>query len=85
MSENPEQYVAVFPNPFNERIVIEGLSSEVTIQQVLIYNAYGALIMQFEGNQTMLQEVDASSLAKGIYYLEVRTEQGGFTEKIIKQ
>jgi hypothetical protein len=33
----------------------------------------------------MLQEVDASMLAKGIYYLEVRTEQGQFTEKIIKQ
>ena len=41
--------------------------------------------MQFEGTQTMLQEVDASMLAKGIYYLEVRTEHGGFTEKIIKQ
>jgi hypothetical protein len=85
LSENPEQYVAVFPNPFNERIVIEGLNSEVAIQRVLIYNTHGALIMQFEGNQTMLQEVDASMLAKGIYYLEVRTEQGGFTEKIIKQ
>jgi alpha-amylase len=85
LSENPEQYVAVFPNPFNERIVIEGLNSEVAIQRVLIYNTHGALIMQFEGNQTMLQEVDASMLAKGIYYLEVRTEHGGFTEKIIKQ
>jgi hypothetical protein len=41
--------------------------------------------MHFEGNQTMMQEVDASILAKGIYYLEVRTEYGGFTEKIIKQ
>ena len=85
LAENPEQYVAVFPNPFNERIVIEGLNSEVAIQQVLIYNTHGALIMQFEGNQTMMQEVDASILAKGIYYLEVRTEYGGFTQKIIKQ
>ena len=85
LAENPERYVAVFPNPFNERIVIEGLNSEVAIQEVLIYNTHGALIMQFEGNQTILQEVDASSLANGIYYLEVKTEQGGFTEKIIKQ
>jgi alpha-amylase len=85
LTENPVQNVAVFPNPFNERIVIEGMSAEVTIQQVLIFNTHGALIMQFKGNQTMLQEVDASMLAKGIYYLEVRTEQGRFTEKIIKQ
>ena len=85
LTENPLQYVAVFPNPFNERIVIEGLNSEVAIQQVLIYNTHGALIMHFEGNRTMMQEVDASILAKGIYYLEVRTEYGGFTEKIIKQ
>jgi alpha-amylase len=85
LTENPVQNVAVFPNPFNERIVIEGMNAEETIQQVLIFNTHGALIMQFEGNQTMLQEVDASSLAKGIYYLEVRTEQGGFTEKIIKE
>ena len=41
----------------------------------------------------MSKNVDASFiitlkdhfLAKGIYYLEVRTEHGGFTEKIIKQ
>jgi alpha-amylase len=85
LTESSLQYVAVFPNPFNERIVIEGLNSEVAIQQVLIYNTHGALIMHFEGNQTMMQEVDASILAKGIYYLEVRTEYGGFTEKIIKQ
>jgi hypothetical protein len=85
LTDNPGQYVAVFPNPFNERIVIEGVDAEVAIKQVLIYNTHGALIMQFEGNKTMLQEVDASMLAKGIYYIEIQSEQGRFTEKIIKQ
>ncbi|MFM1793517.1 MAG: hypothetical protein RLZZ252_1871, partial [Bacteroidota bacterium] len=82
--ENAEQFLAIFPNPFNERIVIDGLNPEVVIKEVLIYNTHGALIMQFEGNQTMWQEVDASILAKGIYYIEVQSEQGRFTEKIIK-
>jgi hypothetical protein len=61
------------------------MSAEVTIQQVLIFNTHGALIMQFKGNETMWQEVDASMLAKGIYYIEVQSEQGRYTEKIIKQ
>jgi len=83
--ENAEQFLAIFPNPFNERIVIDGVNPGVVIKEVLIYNTHGALIMQFEGNQTMWQEVDASMLAKGIYYIEVQSEQGRFTEKIIKQ
>jgi hypothetical protein len=85
LNENTEQYVAIFPNPFNERIVIDGGNAGVEIKEVLIYNTHGALIMQFEGNQTMWQEVDASMLAKGIYCIEVQSEQGRFTEKLIKQ
>jgi hypothetical protein len=83
--ENAEQFVAIFPNPFNERIVIDGANAGLAIKEVLIYNTHGALILQFKGNQTMWQEVDASMLAKGIYYIEVQSEQGRYTEKIIKQ
>ena len=82
---HPDHYVAIFPNPFNERIVIDGANAGVAIKEVLIYNTHGALILQFKGNQTMWQEVDASMLAKGIYYIEVQSEQGRFTEKIFKQ
>jgi len=82
---HPDHYVAIFPNPFNERIVIDGANAGVAINEVLIYNTHGALIIQFKGNQTMWQEVDASMLAKGIYYIEVQSEQGRFTEKIFKQ
>ncbi|MFM7594569.1 MAG: alpha-amylase domain-containing protein, partial [Flavobacteriales bacterium] len=83
--ENSLSNVTIFPNPFTERIIIEGLNPEVAIHSVFIYNTNGALIMHFEGNHTIMQEVDASELAKGIYYVEVRTEQGCFREKLIKQ
>lgn len=84
MIENSEQLVSIYPNPFTDRFIIEGLNADIAINTILIYNTSGTLIMSIAGNKMSSQEVDASILARGIYYLEIQTENGEYTVKFIK-
>ena len=84
---SPVRFLTVFPNPttgslnlsFNE------FSEDV---EVLIMNAGGQLLMkQTFGNVSsgMNKHLDISSLARGIYYVKVRSKAGFQVEKVAKK
>lgn len=67
----------IYPNPATEVLNIE-LQNDATLENVTIYNNLGQKIKTVKQNT-----VDVSTLAKGLYFVEVTTNQGKASKKII--
>ncbi|WP_299334783.1 T9SS type A sorting domain-containing protein [uncultured Psychroserpens sp.] len=74
--------VQVFPNPANDELHI---SSETVIDTADIYDVNGRLLQRinFVGNQ-LERTISIAHLAKGVYVIQLTSEQGELTKKVIK-
>ncbi|MES2618747.1 MAG: T9SS type A sorting domain-containing protein [Bacteroidota bacterium] len=84
---NCAQIQNVYPNPMID--VVKVLYKQYSTQslQLIIYNSIGQVIKTFEiSNDTGLYEfeINTSELSTGIYYLNVKTDCGNQTFKVIK-
>ena len=71
--------ILVYPNPSNG---IVNLSSEKTIENLSVYSSIGQLIISNLPNTKNLQ-IDLSKHSKGIYYINIKTNQSVISKKII--
>lgn len=67
----------LYPNPISEKFTIK-LQNGLELKKLSIYNHIGELIKQ-EKQNTM----DVSKLSKGIYFIQVETNQGKSAKKIL--
>lgn len=67
----------IYPNPATDVVNIE-LQDGVILESVTIYNNLGQKIKTISQNT-----VDVSTLAKGLYFVEVTTNQGKASKKVI--
>lgn len=67
----------IYPNPATEVLNIE-LQNDATLKNVTIYNNLGQKVKTIKQNT-----VDVSTLAKGLYFVEVTTSQGKASKKVI--
>lgn len=72
--------VTLYPNPFNDYVVIEGLKSNFSYD---IYNVSGKLI-QSNQDATSGTQIDTKSFESGIYILKIVSENETIVKKIIK-
>ena len=76
--EKIEKRVAVFPNPTNNIVIIEGVIAD----EVKIYNTFGQLVKTV----TDSNEIDMDGLAEGVYLLKVTDKEGAIhTGKVMKK
>jgi hypothetical protein len=71
--------VRLFPNPASKNLTIVTSENEDYTAQVLDLN--GKAIFTFEGHSNT--QVDISSLAKGMYFIQIKTEDGQTAHKLI--
>jgi hypothetical protein len=69
--------VLVYPNPSAGNIQVRSMDGK-PIQSVRVFNALGQQVQNLQGAITELQIETA-----GIYYLEIQTESGKSTEKVV--
>ncbi|MFL5764920.1 MAG: T9SS type A sorting domain-containing protein [Bacteroidia bacterium] len=74
---------SIFPNPATDHLTLE-LSSIDSRTVIRIYNILGALEYS-SGITEPRNDLDISSLSKGIYFIQVNTEKGSVRQKFIKQ
>jgi len=74
---------AVYPNPFVDKIHIESSENEV-IQRIEITKLEGKSIYSNETVKGKFNELDLSSLKKGIYFLKIYSGSKCFFNKIVK-
>lgn len=71
----------VFPVPVTNILNIESMDN-IEIKKLEIYNSLGQIVQMEIGNQ---HNIDVSGLAKGIYYLKIKTDNLTETKKFLKQ
>lgn len=74
---------SIFPNPTNSQITIQKSNNQVGHYFANIYNLQGQMIWQKKCSSD--QTVDLTLCPVGIYYLTIKTDEGSFSYKIIKQ
>lgn len=75
-----QEDVIIYPNPTKGEFTVYGLQSAV---ELIVYNLFGEKIVSKTVNRK--QETINLSGASGIYFLQVKTENGIVTRKIIKE
>jgi hypothetical protein len=68
---------SIFPNPATDQFTIQ-LDAASELERINIYNNLGQLV-----HSTSQMTVDTSALSSGLYYVEVITNKGKATEKLI--
>lgn len=72
--------ITLFPNPVNN---ILNINSLLTITKVQIIDLNGRIVKKIEGNNP-INQINVSDLFSGVYLLNIETEEGFFTKKIVK-
>lgn len=70
--------LSIYPNPVTDQLHIE--TTKIDIQQVEIFDLNGKRILKLDHKQN----INVSHLAKGLYFLKIKTENGSSVEKFIK-
>lgn len=74
--------VAVFPNPFYEILHIK--ASENNILKATLYDQSGKML-QSKNNNSQEMSLDLATLPQALYLLEIQTDKGKKTVKVIKK
>jgi hypothetical protein len=83
LTENKSSSVLIFPNPSNGLFTIK-LNEELVDQVgITIYNSYGATVFEQISVATNNLNLDLTHLEQGIYYINLITNIGTHTEKLI--
>ena len=69
-----ESSIRLFPNPTNNLVQITITNSPETIDQITVYDVLGKNVMSISAINSSQITIDASTLAKGIYLVEITTE-----------
>lgn len=75
-----ENSIAIFPNPTSQILTIK-VSQNIKLQRLSIYNISGQVLL----SSKTANSIDVSSLANGLYFLQIETNKGTLTKKFIKQ
>ena len=67
----------IYPNPTSDILNIS-LENNLVLENVTIYNNLGQIVKTANKNV-----IDVSELAKGLYFVEVTTNQGKATKKVV--
>jgi hypothetical protein len=74
----------VRPNPVHTNLKI--ISGTDPVKEVVIYNAQGRAVNFFVNNSgTDDMNINLSTLAKGVYFLKIKTEPKIFEARILKE
>tara|TARA_R110002095_G_scaffold52052_3_gene45460 strand:- start:1499 stop:2347 length:849 start_codon:yes stop_codon:yes gene_type:complete len=70
-------------NPVNNELSIKGLPAEV--KQVSVYSLLGREVLTQEVDGRSDLNMGVTTLASGMYLVEMRSDRGSYTKKIVKQ
>lgn len=80
--ENPINFgIAIYPNPAADIIRIEVSEANLEIKQIRVYDLRGRLLIMDKENPS---DMNLSRLRNGIYILEVQTEFGSESVRVVK-
>jgi pectate lyase len=79
--ENRSETLNIYPNPVNSILTISTPKNS-SVEQVIISNSVGQVVKTINENST---KIDMTSLKSGVYFLQIKTKEGIFNQKIMKK
>lgn len=77
--------ISLSPNPSNNWVTISN-ESNIAIKNIQVFDIYGRMVLVVDQNQVNDHPaIDISELLTGIYLMEIQTERGSITKKLLKQ
>ena len=76
--------ITVYPNPATNMLTVAGLSTDNDMS-MLITDLAGKEVLYPKFNSNSQQQINISSLAKGIYFLQINTTKANKIIKFIKE
>jgi Secretion system C-terminal sorting domain len=80
-SFNVIEKLAMFPNPFKDKLTIDG---EFVEAKISVYTLLGDVVFKTKLVQSENQVLNLAELIPGVYLVEIETEKGTSLQKIIK-
>jgi len=82
INEKPDVIpVTIYPNPFSNFISV---SSAIPVDEIIIFDIVGSELVRMNCNSIKLL-ISTENLSKGIYFIQLKTENGYVYKKIIKE
>ena len=75
-----EDAVSVYPNPTSNKVFIEGNR----LRKIEVFNALGVLVVSEKVSDSHI-EIDLQHLPAGIYCLRIYSEDGAFSQSVVKE
>jgi hypothetical protein len=76
-----ESQLSIYPNPANDVLMVFN-ESVFEINYIKVYDSLGKLVLE---QNTSYSQIDISDLATGLLFVQIETDKGLVTKKIIKQ
>jgi len=77
--------VSLYPNPANKDVTLVN-ASNVDLQKAEIYNVLGKLVQTIDlSNMNSERTFDVSGLANGLYMMQISSDRGSITKKLVKR
>ncbi len=77
--EISDKNISIYPNPVSNLITVKG--DNIKVESIEILDLNGKLVLR----KNMAQTIDISSIASGVYFVKINTENSTFAKKIIKK
>ena len=84
LNEELEKQISVYPNPASQLITIE-ISNSINILNFKIYNVLGEVVYDDASFEKAKKQINVEGFAKGVYTVDVETENGSVMKKLIVQ
>ena len=78
-----EEGMMIYPNPVTSEFQISNIKSK--IDAINIYNVLGSCVQKLTTNNQQQTSLNVSDLAKGIYFVEVKTKNETYIRKFVKE
>ena len=75
--------INIYPNPVKDELFI---ATEVRVKEIAIYDVYGRQTMSQQVNETTSQQVvKVADLDAGVYFVNIKTENGNIVKRFVKK
>ena len=73
----------IYPNPVHDKLYIE---TEAEVKEVVVYDVYGRVQnLRISETQKLRNSIDVSDLNSGVYFIQIKTEEGNITKRFVKE
>ena len=81
VEHNNELNCNIYPNPASDILTI---ATEANVEEIAIYDIYGRAVRQQVNETTGQQVVDVADLETGVYFVNIKTENGNIVKRFVK-